>query len=190
MLDATPPPMASDPASGLAPSTPEGKIKLFRALIRGRPDAYPTRFLSKKTGKPGYARAGSNKLAPGVCGLPKVKCGDCTRQPFNPVDDAAVMVLALRMSEIGEDGIHVTQLKSGGKVAVVIEWTEALRTAVAEAGAIERPVASMHLICNRQGQRYTDSGFKPMWNRLQLAWQEAGGTRLAADLRSPYRETG
>ena len=87
-------------------------------------------------------------------------------------------ILALRMSEIREDGIHVTQLKSGGKVTVVIEWTEALRTAVAEARAIERPVASMYLICNRLGQRYTDSGFKAMWNRLQLAWQEAGGTRF------------
>ena len=36
----------------------------------------------------------------------------------------------------------------------------------------------MYLICNRQGQRYTDSGFKSMWNRLQVAWHEAGGTRF------------
>ena len=85
---------------------------------------------------------------------------------------------SLRLSEIREDGIHVTQLKSGGKVNVVIEWTDALRTAVAEARAIERPVASMYVICNRQGQRYTDSGFKSMWNRLQVAWHEAGGTRF------------
>jgi len=36
----------------------------------------------------------------------------------------------------------------------------------------------MYLIGNRQGQRYTDSGFKAMWNRLQVAWQVAGGTRF------------
>jgi hypothetical protein len=31
------------------------KVKLFRALFRGRDDVYPTRFVSRKTGKPGYA---------------------------------------------------------------------------------------------------------------------------------------
>ena len=84
-------------------------------------------------------------------------------------------ILALRVSEIREDGIYVAQLKSGGKMKVVIEWTDALRTAVTEARAIERPVASMYLVCNQQEQRYTDSGFKSMWNRLQVAWREAGG---------------
>jgi len=45
---------------------------------------------------------------------------------------------------------------------------------VTEARATERPVASMYLICNQQGQRDTDSGFKSMWNRLQVAWHKAG----------------
>ena len=87
-------------------------------------------------------------------------------------------ILALRVFEIREDGIHVAQLKSGGKVNVVIEWTDALRAAVTEARAIARSVASMYLVCNRQGQRYTDSGFKSMWNRLQVAWHRAGGARF------------
>jgi superfamily II DNA or RNA helicase len=82
--------LAPSPLSGLAPRTPADKVSLFRQLFRGRPDVYPTRFVSKKTGKPGYAPACSNKFVPGVCGLPKVKCGDCTRQAFKPVDDAAV----------------------------------------------------------------------------------------------------
>lgn len=72
------------------PQTPAEKVKLFRQLFRGRPDLYPTRFVSKKTGKPGYAPACSNKFVPGVCELPKVKCGDCTKQAFRPVDDSAV----------------------------------------------------------------------------------------------------
>ena len=50
-------------------------MQLFRQLFRDRPDVYPARFVSKKTGKPGYAPACSNKFVPGVCGLPKVKLG-------------------------------------------------------------------------------------------------------------------
>jgi len=75
---------------GDGPRTPADKVKLFRQLFRGRPDLYPTRFVSKKTGKPGYAPACSNKFVAGVCELPKVKCGDCTKQAFRPFDDAAV----------------------------------------------------------------------------------------------------
>lgn len=73
------------------PRTPAEKVKLFRLLFRGRDDLYPTRFVSKKTGKPGYAPACSNKFVAGVCELPEVKCGDCTNQALRPVDDAAVL---------------------------------------------------------------------------------------------------
>jgi hypothetical protein len=90
-FDATPWPVVPEPLPGFAPRTPADKVKLFRQLFRGRPDLYPTRFVSKKTGTPGYAPACSNKFVPGVCELPKVKCGDCTRQAFKPVDDAAVI---------------------------------------------------------------------------------------------------
>jgi hypothetical protein len=82
--EASPPPSA-------APRSPEEKVKLFRQLFRGRDDLYPTRFVSKKTGKAGYAPACSNKFVAGVCELPKVKCGDCTNQAFRRVDDAALL---------------------------------------------------------------------------------------------------
>ena len=74
-----------------APRTPGEKVRLFRELFRGRPDIYPTRFVSKKTGKPGYAPVCADKFIATVCGLPKVKCGDCHRQAFRPVDDAAII---------------------------------------------------------------------------------------------------
>ena len=77
--------------SGNGPRTPTDKVKLFRQLFRGRPDLYPKRFVSKKTGKPGYAPACSNKFVPGVCELPTVKCGDCAKQAFRPFDAAAVL---------------------------------------------------------------------------------------------------
>jgi superfamily II DNA or RNA helicase len=73
------------------PRSPAEKVKLFRELFRGRDDLYPTRFVSKKTGKAGYAPACSNKFVAGICELPKVKCGDCTNQAFRRVDDVAVL---------------------------------------------------------------------------------------------------
>lgn len=73
------------------PRTPADKIRLFRSLFRGRKDIFPTRFVSAKTGKSGYAPACQNKFVRGVCQLPKVRCGDCPNQAFTPFDDAAVI---------------------------------------------------------------------------------------------------
>jgi superfamily II DNA or RNA helicase len=73
------------------PSTNADKVRLFRKLFRGRDDVFPVRFVSKKTGKPGYAPVCSNKFVQGVCELPKVKCGDCLNQAFVPVDDRAIL---------------------------------------------------------------------------------------------------
>ena len=72
------------------PKTSAEKVALFRSLFRGREGVFPTRFVSKKTGKPGYAPACRNKFVRGVCELPKVKCGECPNQAFIPFDDAAV----------------------------------------------------------------------------------------------------
>lgn len=51
---------------------------------------FPVRFVSKKTGKPGYGPECRNKFVAGLCGLPAIKCGQCTNQGFVPVDDAAI----------------------------------------------------------------------------------------------------
>jgi hypothetical protein len=81
------PPTPSQPV----PGSPQEKVRLFRQLFRGRADVFPTRFVSRKTGKPGYAPACTNKFVRGVCELPKIKCGECPNQAFVPVDDAAVL---------------------------------------------------------------------------------------------------
>lgn len=71
--------------------TAADKVKLFRSLFRGRPDIFPARFVSKKTGKPGYAPACSNKWAVGLCALKTGgKCSDCANQAFVPVGDAVI----------------------------------------------------------------------------------------------------
>ena len=78
-------------AGNRVPQTAAEKVALFRSLFRGRDDVFPTRFVSKKSGRSGYAPACHNKFVRGLCDLPKVKCGECPNQAFIPVDDGAVL---------------------------------------------------------------------------------------------------
>jgi hypothetical protein len=74
-------PLRLPPAAvATVPLTSADKVKLFRTLFRGRLDVFPTRFVSKKTGKPGYAPACSNKWEPGLCAL-KTTGSSRTRTP-------------------------------------------------------------------------------------------------------------
>lgn len=88
-------PLSLPPSSRVkseVPDTPADKVKLFRSLFRGRADIFPTRFVSKKTGNPGYAPACTNKWEPRLCALKAGgKCGDCVNQAFVAVDDQVVM---------------------------------------------------------------------------------------------------
>lgn len=43
------------------PTTAEGKVYLFRQLLRGRDDVYPKLWASTKTGRKGYSPACSNE---------------------------------------------------------------------------------------------------------------------------------
>ena len=66
------------------PGSAAEKVRLFRGLFRGRTDVFPTRFVSKKTGKTGYAPACTNKFVPGVCELPKCLSRHRPRSPGRP----------------------------------------------------------------------------------------------------------
>jgi superfamily II DNA or RNA helicase len=89
----TPVPLPSPPAGVIkSPHTAADKVNLFRSLFRGRMDIFPLRFVSKKTGKPGYAPACSNKWEPGLCLLKTGgKCSDCLNQAFVPVGDQVIV---------------------------------------------------------------------------------------------------
>ena len=80
-----------EPRTVATPMTPADKVRLFRSLFRGRPDVYPTRFASKKTSRFGYAPACGNKFVPGVCELPRIRCGECPNQAFHVVDDQSIL---------------------------------------------------------------------------------------------------
>jgi hypothetical protein len=66
------------------------KIRLFRALFRGREDVFPKRWENAKQGRSGYSPACSNEWVQGVCGKPKVKCGECPNQAFVLVEDRVI----------------------------------------------------------------------------------------------------
>lgn len=75
-------PCADAPVTNSSP--PNEKIALFRRLFAGRPDVFPVRWENRKAGRSGYSPACSNEWAKGICGKPKVKCGECPHQAFIP----------------------------------------------------------------------------------------------------------
>jgi len=82
-------------------------------------------------------------------------------------------LLRLRMSDLSDDGIHVTPSKtarSSGK-RVIYEWTDELRAAVDECKAVRPVHISPWLFCNRRGECYVRddgraNGFESMWQRF------------------------
>lgn len=81
-------------------------------------------------------------------------------------------LLRLSVTNLQDDGIHVTPSKtasSSGK-RLIIEWSDELRAAVAEAKGT-RPVLSPFLFCNRMGKCYvkedgTANGWDSIWQRF------------------------
>jgi superfamily II DNA or RNA helicase len=88
------PPGYSPPVDGQTSVTnrslEKDKIRLFRALFRGREDVYPRRFESKKTGKIGYQPACRNEWIKGICRKPAVRCANCPNQKFLPLTDEVI----------------------------------------------------------------------------------------------------
>ncbi len=74
-------------------------------------------------------------------------------------------ILKIRLSDITEEGLIITQQKTGAKQCYT--WTPALRQAIDNAKALpRRTVISMHLFSTRSGKPYTTSGFDSVWQRI------------------------
>lgn len=71
------------------PRSTQGKVELFGALFRGREDIHAVRWESQQ-GRQGYALACDNEWRQGLCHKPKVKCGECSQQAFQPLNDRAI----------------------------------------------------------------------------------------------------
>jgi len=85
-------------------------------------------------------------------------------------------ILALRLDQIGDEGIYIKQAKTGAKQ--LYEWSPGLREAVDKARKLHPVVRGFFLFCTRRGQPYTDAGIKAMWNRVQVKWANQGGQRF------------
>lgn len=82
--------LAGDPPSVTLASSTTDKVAVFRRMFIGRQDVFPVRWENRKTGKAGYAPACANEWAKGLCGKPKIKCGECPHQAFIPVSDQII----------------------------------------------------------------------------------------------------
>jgi len=69
----------------------EEKVAIFRSLFAGRTDVFPKRWENSKSNKRGYAPACANEWIRGVCGKPKVRCGECPNQAFLDVTDQVLV---------------------------------------------------------------------------------------------------
>lgn len=79
-------------------------------------------------------------------------------------------MLSIKLSDLKEDGIHVTQNKTGKRI--VIEWTPELLESVNYARSISKKIHSMWLFHTNVGQPYikedrTTYGFNSIWKRWQ-----------------------
>lgn len=93
-------------------------------------------------------------------------------------------MLALRLDQLKEDGIHAKTRKDGKKI--VYEWTPELEAVVKACKALRRPafdrptkggkalVRGLTLFCTRDGQPYTGNGFRSIWQRAMRSALRAG----------------
>lgn len=85
-------------------------------------------------------------------------------------------LLRLTMSDLKEDGIHVTPNKTINTTGkrIIISWSDELRAAVAEAKRVRPVKLSSYLFCNRRGECYFDEasgragGWDSMWRGFML----------------------
>ena len=72
-------------------------------------------------------------------------------------------ILKLRLTDIREDGLDVRTSKTGKRL--LFELTPGLQETIERARSLRRRIGTVYLIANRNGQPYTPSGFRAMWQR-------------------------
>jgi superfamily II DNA or RNA helicase len=71
--------------------TPASKLRLFRDLFRGREDVFAVRWENYGRSRSGYSPRCANEWQRGVCGKPKVRCGECGNSAFVTFDDRQLL---------------------------------------------------------------------------------------------------
>jgi len=62
------------------------KIRLFRALFKGREDVYAKRWENKKKNISGYSPVCLNEWSVGICSKPKIACSKCAHKSYAVLD--------------------------------------------------------------------------------------------------------
>lgn len=70
-------------------------------------------------------------------------------------------ILAIRLSNIGPDGLLVRQIKT--KKLQLFNWSPQLEAVIAAAKAIPRPVRGLYLLCTQKGQPYSYGTINKWW---------------------------
>ena len=70
-------------------SAPGDKIRLFRAMFRGREDVYARRYVSAKSGKSGYSPVCAIEWTHGLCDKRK-GCATCPNRRLEPISDVVI----------------------------------------------------------------------------------------------------
>src|SRR3954447_23471126 len=84
------PAIVSEPQGMTAAPPAAAKVALFRELFAGRTDVFPVRWENARAERTGYPPACANEWVTGICGKPRVKCGECPNQAFIPVSDQVI----------------------------------------------------------------------------------------------------
>jgi superfamily II DNA or RNA helicase len=67
------------------------KLRLFRDLFRGRDDVFAVRWENHSRSRSGYSPRCANEWQRGVCGKPKVRCGECVNHAFVALDERQLL---------------------------------------------------------------------------------------------------
>lgn len=67
------------------------KLQLFRDLFRARQDVFAVRWENPRRNRAGYSPRCAHEWQRGVCGKPKVRCGECTNQAFMALDERQLL---------------------------------------------------------------------------------------------------
>lgn len=81
-------------------------------------------------------------------------------------------ILALRRDQLQDEGIAFKQAKTGKRL--IVRWSDDLRAVVSRALGVESAIASVWVLHNRHGQRYSASGFQTTWQKLIRRCLEQG----------------
>ncbi len=69
----------------------DSKVRLFRDLFRGREDVFAVRWENQGRNRSGYSPRCANEWQHGVCGKPKMRCGECPNQAFVALDHGQLL---------------------------------------------------------------------------------------------------